>query len=602
MNPDLLEQLRKRFGFPADATQQTPRQPPMMGLDHPVTDPRQMPSVGAGQQGQPNMWRDPSIMRDMATGEGAFDSTNGGKTPLGVINDLANPVRWGGMANAPFHRLADEMKEGSPTLGGVAGAGLAALPILGMGGAGAEAEGAGSKLADWARNTAKADPLEQWALRNRQPMPNRGIPALHASPHWFDQFKMEKLGTGEGAQMNGQGMYLAQSPDVSGDFGFYDQKFTRRKLSSNSLEKNRLGMFRQDAELNPVSDKRLLENLRKGMSPEQAVSDDFFGNYTDGERELLKMRAEKLDAARAKLYQVNIKADPRELLDLDLPASKQPKFVREIINELHRPVDIRSAPNQPPIAHEAQNILRKLHTSLPRSNETMRIGKELDAFAKQGWIDGDWNQSLNALAASYGDDILQNLRERHGSSLGLADDAVGNKNVILDAFRNQRAEFDPLMHGEYFNKGDVRYGLTEEEKERVAELASQYATSRLSDYGTALAHHPSITTARKMAGEHQGLGTDMFESLQHALTGEHPDIGGSTGKTEQMLLDRGIPGVQYFDGAARAKQKGFKNFVIYDPARLEIMKRYGIAGATGVGGGIAGLKQMMGGSQEPDEP
>ena len=94
----------------------------------------------------------------------------------------------------------------------------------------------------------------------------------------------------------------------------------------------------------------------------------------------------------------------------------------------------------------------------------------------------------------------------------------------------------------------------------------------------------------------------MFESLQHALTGERKDIGASTGKTEQMLLDRGIPGVQYFDGAARAKQKGFKNFVIYDPARLEIMKRYGIAGATGVGGGLAGLKQMMGGSQEPDEP
>jgi hypothetical protein len=105
-----------------------------------------------------------------------------------------------------------------------------------------------------------------------------------------------------------------------------------------------------------------------------------------------------------------------------------------------------------------------------------------------------------------------------------------------------------------------------------------------------------------MAGEHQGIGTDMFESLQHALTGEPKDIGDSTGKTEQMLLDRGIPGVQYFDGAARAKQKGFKNFVIYDPARLEIMKRYGIAGATGVGGGLAGLKQMMGGSQEPDEP
>ena len=38
-----------------------------------------------------------------------------------------------------------------------------------------------------------------------------GIKAYHGSPHDFDKFDMSKIGTGEGAQAYGHGLYLAEN-------------------------------------------------------------------------------------------------------------------------------------------------------------------------------------------------------------------------------------------------------------------------------------------------------------------------------------------------------------------------------------------------------
>lgn len=52
------------------------------------------------------------------------------------------------------------------------------------------------------------------------------IKAFHGSPHNFDKFSMEKIGTGEGAQAYGHGLYFAESPKVAGEY--------QRKLSSDN--------------------------------------------------------------------------------------------------------------------------------------------------------------------------------------------------------------------------------------------------------------------------------------------------------------------------------------------------------------------------------
>jgi hypothetical protein len=42
--------------------------------------------------------------------------------------------------------------------------------------------------------------------------------AYHGSPHQFEKFSMEKIGTGEGAQSYGHGLYFAENPEVAGTY------------------------------------------------------------------------------------------------------------------------------------------------------------------------------------------------------------------------------------------------------------------------------------------------------------------------------------------------------------------------------------------------
>ena len=56
----------------------------------------------------------------------------------------------------------------------------------------------------------------------------QGIRAYHSSPHDFDKFDLSKIGTGEGAQVYGHGLYFAENPAVSGQGGQYWNQFRQR--------------------------------------------------------------------------------------------------------------------------------------------------------------------------------------------------------------------------------------------------------------------------------------------------------------------------------------------------------------------------------------
>lgn len=56
------------------------------------------------------------------------------------------------------------------------------------------------------------------------------IKAYHGTPHLFDRFDMSKLGTGEGAQAYGHGLYFAQDPSIAESY--------RKNLTANSATLN----------------------------------------------------------------------------------------------------------------------------------------------------------------------------------------------------------------------------------------------------------------------------------------------------------------------------------------------------------------------------
>jgi hypothetical protein len=107
----------------------------------------------------------------------------------------------------------------------------------------------------------------------------------HGSPHKFDKFDTSKVGTGEGAQAYGHGLYFAESPNVAGS---YAKKLSDWSDGSGNVKGNLYTVDLPDAAAakmldwdkplsqQPESVKKALENL-----PPDVKSHIGIGRYND---------------------------------------------------------------------------------------------------------------------------------------------------------------------------------------------------------------------------------------------------------------------------------------------------------------------------------
>jgi soluble lytic murein transglycosylase-like protein len=164
---------------------------------------------------------------------------------------------------------------------------------------------------------ASLEPSEAEASRFR-----RLIRAYHGSPHRFDEFDIRKIGTGEGAQAYGRGLYFAEDEDVA--------KYYRDKLRGTKL----------GAMENAMAD--LPENLRQ-----RALSSMYYNNISpedtadmlsltragsavgrDDLSDILR-RAAVAEPPPGHMYEVDLNAAPRDFLNWDAPLSQQSRGVQE---------------------------------------------------------------------------------------------------------------------------------------------------------------------------------------------------------------------------------------------------------------------------------
>jgi hypothetical protein len=126
---------------------------------------------------------------------------------------------------------------------------------------------------------------------------------------------MSKVGSGQGAQSYGHGMYFAESPSVSGRGGSYDREFTARNLGKVDLNQQQEAILRL---MTPgKSDSEVLFDLSKmGGIPKAA---DGLPDFAQAEAAI-----EAIKKSRSKIYEVNINADPQRLIDWDKPLFRQP--------------------------------------------------------------------------------------------------------------------------------------------------------------------------------------------------------------------------------------------------------------------------------------
>lgn len=163
-----------------------------------------------------------------------------------------------------------------------------------------------------------------------------GAAAFHGTPHKVEKFSTKKIGTGEGSQAYGYGLYFAENPNVSKSYQRGTQTvdpyiaIDGQKLHPrNSVEGvalshlwNHKGSI--DSALSSV--KKLMSGYPPGAM-EQAVAN------------LESLRGRKIEAkggdiTPGNLYKVDLDIKPEETLIWDKPLSKQSKAVRDKIDEL----------------------------------------------------------------------------------------------------------------------------------------------------------------------------------------------------------------------------------------------------------------------------
>ena len=182
-----------------------------------------------------------------------------------------------------------------------------------------EAIGRSADLAGLVTLGAGAAPAERDAL-------GMGIRAYHGSPYDFERFDLSKIGTGEGAQAYGHGLYFAENPAVAASYRpIKEPAYTGvyvRALAKDALDKATTAGLEGDA-----AKRAAIDSLTQQAKETTSVV----------ARQHLYDAVNNFDVAigppPGKTYEVNINADPEHFLDRDKPLSEQPEKVRRALFE-----------------------------------------------------------------------------------------------------------------------------------------------------------------------------------------------------------------------------------------------------------------------------
>ena len=132
----------------------------------------------------------------------------------------------------------------------------------------------------------------------------------HGSPHNFDKFDISKIGSGDGAQRYGHGLYFAEREGLAKRF----REGVKDSAAINEINK------RMD-ELSRVMDTDRIAGQYGKFKSE--VGQNAFKEYND----LMDKRQAIVDA-KGHMYQVAVKADRNSFMDYDKAFKDQPEAVR----------------------------------------------------------------------------------------------------------------------------------------------------------------------------------------------------------------------------------------------------------------------------------
>jgi hypothetical protein len=159
----------------------------------------------------------------------------------------------------------------------------------------------------------------------------KGIRAYHGSPHGFEKFDISKIGTGEGAQAYGHGLYFADNEKVAQQ---YRDALAPHSATLDGKTLDTPGEYwgAHDAlEQDDWRKAKALDYYSKQSGPAEErlrATRDWYRDQPD-----MVAAIDALDLgtkSRGHMYEVNINADPDAFLDWDKPLSEQPGMLEKL--------------------------------------------------------------------------------------------------------------------------------------------------------------------------------------------------------------------------------------------------------------------------------
>lgn len=155
------------------------------------------------------------------------------------------------------------------------------------------------------------------------PKGGKGIRAFHGSPHDFDKFDMSKIGSGEGAQAYGHGLYFAEREGVARSY-----RDTLSKQKAADLEKYNISLdgkpWKPSDDIDNLIASEITRFARLNM-PIETLQHSLTNRWAKGDGDQFMQAAQRVSNLRDQgaafgydpghMYEVRINADPNDFLD-----------------------------------------------------------------------------------------------------------------------------------------------------------------------------------------------------------------------------------------------------------------------------------------------
>lgn len=174
------------------------------------------------------------------------------------------------------------------------------------------------------------------------------IRAFHGTPHDFDRFDLSKIGTGEGAQVFGHGLYFAENEGVAKAYQDALSPFLIDGTPVDGIMQGTFARLKHEGKLDRLAEseahyRKQREDLTRMAENADRDADAF--NPADRIRARVRVSLEDVDARLAEieqirnardirrsgaLYEVDIDAEPHQLLDYDAKLGSQPEMLAKL--------------------------------------------------------------------------------------------------------------------------------------------------------------------------------------------------------------------------------------------------------------------------------